>query len=538
MKRFLFILVSFPLLTFSQFTPAVTSYDSIIQFYQYRPATPQLTPKWITTSYGQIGFYEFRPPGYNPDSSYKYPLIIFLHGVGERGNGTTELNMILNSSLSQMIANGASMNFTFHGKPSAFVVLLPQMSKDYINWQNFYTDAMIGYAKQHLNIDTNRIFLSGWSLGGGGAWKYVTTSQANARRIAGIVIAGPAPDYENLSYIAKENVAVWAHHAKDDASVPLHLTTDAVEEINAHSPAIRARVSYYRSGGHPFTGNAPFDTLNTYLYPNVYEWMTGTSRTNTLAANRPPVPVAGNDTSITVPNDFVLNGTRSFDPNDVIVQYQWRMVSGPPSPQLSIRRPDRPVTSVSGFELGDYTFRLTVEDEFSAVRSSDVRIHVALPSGGANANPYVRAGVDTVVAMDEFALCSYLKDFDGHVVSCRWRQISGPAPVLIAQQGRCALVEHMTAEGNYQIELTAFDDHHPAGVGKDTVSISRIASIPTYVLYRSVKKAEPEKGKNAPVQLLLLCLGFLLVPVYLLQGTAKNYWQYSCWDPQQRGLPV
>ena len=538
MKRFLFILISFPLITFSQLTPAVTPHDSILQFYQYRPATPQLTPKAVNTPHGRIGFYEFKPPGYNPDSSYNYPLIIFLHGVGERGNGTNELSMILNSSLSQMIANGASMNFTFRGKPSSFVVLLPQMSKEYINWQNFYTDAMINYARQHLKIDTNKIFLSGWSLGGGGGWKYVTTSQANARRIAGIVIAGPAPDYEHLDYIAKENVAVWAHHAKDDASVPLHLTTDAIEEINAHSPDIRARVSYYRSGGHPFTGNAPFDTLNTYLYPNVYEWMAGTSRKNTLAGNQPPVPLAGHDTAITVPNDFLLNGAGSYDPNDVITQYEWKMVSGPPSPQLAIRRPDRPVTSVSGFELGDYTFRLTVEDEFGAVRSKDVRIHVGLPAGGANANPYARAGADTTVAMDEFALCSYLKDFDGHVVSCRWRQISGPAPVSIAQQGKCALVQGMTAEGVYRIELTAYDNHHPAGIGKDTVTISRIASIPTYILYRSAKKVDPEKKTDAPVQLLLMCLGFLLLPVCLFQWVEKSFWLYKQCGPQQSGVPV
>ena len=517
MKRFLFILVSFPLLTFSQLTPATTSRDSIIEYYQYNPVIPDLTPKALNTSHGRIGFYEFKPPGYNPDSSYKYPLIIFLHGVGERGNGTTELSMILNSSLSQMIANGASMNFSFRGKPSSFVVLLPQMSKEYKNWQNFYTDAMIGYARQHLAIDTDRIFVSGWSLGGGGAWKYVTTSPENAHRIAGIVVAGPAPDYENLRFIAQEKVAVWAHHAKDDASVPLHLTTDAVEEINSYSPAIRARVSYYRSGGHPFTGNAPFDTLNTYLYPNVYEWMTGTSRKNSQAGNQPPVPLAGNDTSITIPEKFLLNGTGSYDPNDVIIRYQWKMVSGPLSPQLAIQRPDWPVTAVSGFELGDYTFRLTVEDEFGTIRSKDVHIRVGLPPGGANASPYVYAGADTVITADEFTLCGSLKDFDGQLVSCRWKQLSGPAPVLITQHGQWAFVQGIRTEGTYRMELTATDNNHPAGVGKDTVSISRVASIPAFVLYRYGKPARPEGNTDLPIRMLLMYLCCMVVPAYLLQ---------------------
>ena len=536
MKRFLFILVGFPLLTFSQLTPAITSRDNIIEYYQYKPVSPDQTAKAINTPHGRIGFYEFKPPGYNPDSSYKYPLIIFLHGVGERGNGTTELSMILNSSLSQMIANGASMNFSFHGKKSSFVVLLPQMSKEYINWQNFYTDAMIAYARQHLAIDTNRIFLSGWSLGGGGGWKYVTTSPDNAHRIAGIVIAGPAPDYENLRYIVQENVAVWAHHAKDDASVPLHLTTDAVTEINSYSPGIRARVSYYRSGGHPFTGNAPFDTLNTYLYPNVYEWMTGTSRKNSLATNQPPVPLAGNDTSITVPDEFLLNGAGSYDPNDVIIRYQWELVSGPPSPQLTIQRPDRPVTTVSGFELGDYTFRLTVEDEFGAIRSNDVHIRVGLPAGGANAIPYVYAGADTVITADEFTLCGSLKDFDGRLVGCRWRQISGPAPLLITQHGQWAFVQGIRAEGVYRMELTATDSYHPAGVGKDTVSISRVASIPTFVLYRPGKPSWPEVNTDLPVLMFLMYLCCLVVPVYLLRSAYSNPWQSGLSGRQSRML--
>lgn len=538
MNKLLFILVSFPLLTFSQLTPAVIPHDTLFPLYQYKPATPDLTAKALTTAHGRIGFYEFKPPGYNPDSSYAYPLIIFLHGVGERGNGTTELSMILNASFPQMIANGATMNFRFRHKQSAFVVLLPQMSKQYINWQNFYTDAMIGYAKQHLKIDTNRIFVCGWSLGGGGAWKYATTAAENAHRIAGIVVAGPAPDYENLSLIAKEKVAVWAHHAKDDASVPLRLTTDAVKKINSYSPDIRARISYYRSGGHPFTGNAPFDTLNTYVYPNIYEWMAGTSRENKLATNRPPVPAAGNDTAIAVPSRLCLDGTASYDPNDVIVKYYWKMLSGPVSAQLIIREPDRPITSVSGLELGDYTFRLTVEDEFGAIRFDDVRVHVGLPAGGANASPFVYAGRDTVTTAEHCMLQGFLKDFDGRVTSCRWRQLSGPVSVSITQHDKWALVQHMTEEGIYRLELTAYDDHHPAGVARDTVSVSRLASIPVIVLYRPGGPVSPDKRAFTGMGIIVMLVCFLFVPVYLLQVGARSYWQYRHLPHQYRSLLV
>ncbi|HZG25591.1 MAG TPA: hypothetical protein VEZ17_13465, partial [Chitinophagaceae bacterium] len=173
-------------------------------------ASAQLSPGSIQTSHGKIGFYEFRPAGYNPDSSYHYPLIIFLHGVGERGNGTTDLPLVFAHALPKLLKNGASMQFVVNGQPHAFLVLMPQMTKDYINWQNFYIDEMMGYAKKNLNIDTNKIFLTGWSLGGGGAWKYATFSETNASRVAGILLAAASPDYTELCNLAKGKVAVWA----------------------------------------------------------------------------------------------------------------------------------------------------------------------------------------------------------------------------------------------------------------------------------------------------------------------------------------
>src|SRR4030095_6068345 len=41
-----------------------------------------------------IGFLEYKPADYNANPTTKYPLIIFLHGIGERGNGTTQLSMV------------------------------------------------------------------------------------------------------------------------------------------------------------------------------------------------------------------------------------------------------------------------------------------------------------------------------------------------------------------------------------------------------------------------------------------------------------
>src|ERR1700712_6096486 len=80
----------------------------------------------------EVGFYEFRPEGYNPTGSYKYPLIINMHGDGEKGNGTTDLDLVLLRSLGEMLTQEhATLKFNFGGKQEAFIALLPQMDPMY-----------------------------------------------------------------------------------------------------------------------------------------------------------------------------------------------------------------------------------------------------------------------------------------------------------------------------------------------------------------------------------------------------------------------
>ena len=60
----------------------------------YYSSQSQLVAKGLTASNGQfIGFYEYKPTNYTTNT--KYPVIIFLHGIGERGNGTTQLSAVL-----------------------------------------------------------------------------------------------------------------------------------------------------------------------------------------------------------------------------------------------------------------------------------------------------------------------------------------------------------------------------------------------------------------------------------------------------------
>ncbi len=467
----------------------------------------QITPRAVNSTHGKVGFFEFKPQGYNPDSTYDYPLIIMLHGVGERGNGGSDLHMVLNSSFARMVKDGASMKFTVNGRKHAFLVLIPQMAPEYENWQNFYIDAMIDYARDYLKVDTNKIFLSGWSLGGGGAWKYPTSSIDSAKRIAGVVLVAPSPDYANLCNLARGKVAVWAHHARDDSAVPLHFTEDAINSINACSPEVPALISYYPSGGHPYVAAAAYDTLNRFQYPNMFQWMIGITRSNSRASNEDPVASAGTDTTLVVPSlRTILNGSGSYDPNDVIVSYEWTLVNGPRPAGFLIHKPKFPCTEVSGLQPGAYTFRLTVKDEFAVVKWDEVTLNVILPPKGVNATPFIEAGPEITTSSLSYHLSAGAKDYDGKITRYHWRQVSGPVPVRVLQYGNVANVLGMTATGKYGIEVSAFDNHTAAG--KDTLMINKNEPLPVVIFYWA-QRSNHGKTNYTPFVVLFILLIFL-----------------------------
>src|SRR5690349_21340240 len=97
----------------------------------------QQVPRGLTAANGQyIGFYEYKPPAYSTNTTQTFPLIIFLHGIGERGDGTSTLSSVLNVGIPRNIHYGLTdMSFNYNGTQQSFLVLSPQLSFNYGNWQ-------------------------------------------------------------------------------------------------------------------------------------------------------------------------------------------------------------------------------------------------------------------------------------------------------------------------------------------------------------------------------------------------------------------
>src|SRR4051812_46607271 len=135
------------------------------------------TQEGINVSNGDfLGFLQYKPAEYDRQPDTKYPLIIFLHGIGERGIGTTQLRNVTCCGLPRIVKLGNKMKFTWNGKTETFIVIAPQCPKKYGMWPTVFVDELIKYAKQNLRIDPNRIFLTGLSMGGGGTLKYISNA--------------------------------------------------------------------------------------------------------------------------------------------------------------------------------------------------------------------------------------------------------------------------------------------------------------------------------------------------------------------------
>ncbi|HEY0058984.1 MAG TPA: T9SS type A sorting domain-containing protein [Flavisolibacter sp.] len=418
----------------------------------------QQTPVTDSVNYAIGGYYQALPPDYEANSGKKYPLLIFIHGIGELGDGSQqELPQLLLHGIPKVIdRNKFPAHFTVNNETFSFIVISPQYKRNYRDPES--VKSLIDYCVRKYRVDESRIYLTGLSMGGGISWVYAK-QQGYSNRIAALLTVCGNTDASaaGIANIAATNLPVWATHNQFDNIVPSSNSVNWITGLNAYLPAITPRsiLNIFPVSGH----DAWSKTYSPDYKPdgvNVYEWMLSYKRNNaTLPGNQPPLVSAGSDITLTLPaNLTTLSGTAS-DADGSIATYSWSKLTGPSG--ASIGSPASATTPIAGLVEGAYTFRLTVQDNKGATSYDDVNVTV---NGALNKLPEAHAGADLSVTLPVpgVTLNGSGTDPDGTIQLYRWAKVSGPAGGTIVSPNTAITSFSALTAGTYILKLTVTDN--------------------------------------------------------------------------------
>ena len=322
-----------------------------------------------TTAASTIAFYEYVPTDYNSNSD-KYPVVIFLHGIGERGPNTTTIST-LQSNITKVAKLGPPKSVK-NGTQFPFILIAPQLKSNYGTWPSSYVMEVINYVKTYLRIDEKRIYITGLSLGGGGTW---VTAQDNPKLFAAVApVCGGYNSPSKAVNIATENLPVWGFHGDKDTIVPMSKTVNMINAINGCTPTPTplAKLTIYPGVYHNAWDYA-YRTDHSLHNPNVYEWLM--SKTNTTnGKNKIPTAKANGDQTkyLSSVTSTTISGSGT-DTDGSIVSYQWTKIGGPAA---TLSSTTSATLKVSGLKEGKYMFRLTVKDNSGNTDSDYVKVTV------------------------------------------------------------------------------------------------------------------------------------------------------------------
>ncbi|MFV1967422.1 MAG: prolyl oligopeptidase family serine peptidase [Pirellulaceae bacterium] len=204
----------------------------------------QKTAKLETQVKVQMGYLLYLPKDYDKQESW--PLVLFLHGAGERGD---DLELVTVHGPPKLIAEG---------KDFPFIVVSPQCPKDRW-WQHTELTALLDHIVKTHKVDEDRIYVTGLSMGGFGSWRLAAYTPNRFAAIA--PICGGGETYWTRRF---PHLPVWVFHGAKDTGVPLERSQQMVDALK--NAGGKPKLTVYPEAGH----NAWTETYNN---PKFYEWL-------------------------------------------------------------------------------------------------------------------------------------------------------------------------------------------------------------------------------------------------------------------------
>ena len=210
------------------------------------------------TRKSSLTYWLHLPTGYGDDPDERWPLILFLHGAGERGDEPVLVKK-------HGIARIADEEPDF-----PFIAVSPQCPLDHW-WSDFIPElaALLDEIQAAHAVDADRIYLTGLSMGAFGSWHLVT--EYPERFAAAALICGSAPWHLDMASRAERvaDVPLWFFHGDADPVVDIAGSRTMVEAV--HTAGGDPQFTIYPGVNHD-------SWTETYDNPSLYEWFLSKER--------------------------------------------------------------------------------------------------------------------------------------------------------------------------------------------------------------------------------------------------------------------
>jgi predicted peptidase len=197
----------------------------------------------------KIDYLLFLPQGYEK-SHQRWPLMLFLHGVGECG-----------TNLAKVKSHGPPR--IVETKPDfPFILVSPQSPAH--GWNVATLNALLDDVIRTYRVDKSRVYLTGLSMGGFGTWSLAAAHPEKFAAIVPICGGGKPADAKKLAALP-----IWVFHGAKDPAVPVERSREMVEAIKAAGGNVK--FTEYPEAQH----NCWTETYNN---PELYKWLLAQKR--------------------------------------------------------------------------------------------------------------------------------------------------------------------------------------------------------------------------------------------------------------------
>jgi predicted peptidase len=222
--------------------------------------TNAITPTHLTAQHftGSIhaDYLVFLPKGYDAAGTNRWPMILFLHGIGESG-----------TNIWKTTVHGPA-KYIEKNPDFPFIVVSPQCPVGQ-KWSDPVLLGILDEAIAKYSVDEQRVYLTGLSMGGAGTWSLATTYPERFAAVApicgsdgimGIIVSGA----DRKKAAALKRLPIWAFVNEGDPVVPREESQHMVDALNKFGNK-EVKLTVYPQASHD-------SWTETYDNPELYKW--------------------------------------------------------------------------------------------------------------------------------------------------------------------------------------------------------------------------------------------------------------------------